>query len=200
MNMKEKIYNLLFAVLMALFCTACNEEWTDEQYEHYVSFKAPMDYARGVTDIYVKYKLNGAVTYQLPVIMSGSTLPGHDTEVQIAIDSDTLKSINWEYFHNRTDLYYKELTSDYYEVENMNVVIPADDCVGLLNVNFKLGGIDLVDKWVLPLTIRESPIVILLILERTTRKHCCVLFLLMIIPVFIQQPQWKLVLLIRGLK
>lgn len=76
---------------MALFCTACNEEWTDEQYEHYVSFKAPMDYARGVTDIYVKYKLNGAVTYQLPVIMSGSTLPGHDTEVQIAIDSDTLK-------------------------------------------------------------------------------------------------------------
>ena len=158
MNMKEKIYYLLFAVLMALFCTACNEEWTDEQYEHYVSFKAPMDYARGVTDIYVKYKLNGAVTYQLPVIMSGSTLPGHDTEVQIAIDSDTLKSINWEYFHNRTDLYYKELTSDYYEVENMNVVIPADDCVGLLNVNFKLGGIDLVDKWVLPLTIRESPI------------------------------------------
>ena len=123
MNMKEKIYYLLFAVLMALFCTACNEEWTDEQYEHYVSFKAPMDYARGVTDIYVKYKLNGAVT-----------------------------------FHNRTDLYYKELTSDYYEVENMNVVIPADDCVGLLNVNFKLGGIDLVDKWVLPLTIRESPI------------------------------------------
>ena len=85
MNMKEKIYYLLFAVLMALFCTACNEEWTDEQYEHYVSFKAPMDYARGVTDIYVKYKLNGAVTYQLPVIMSGSTLPGHDTEVQIAI-------------------------------------------------------------------------------------------------------------------
>ena len=185
MNMKEKIYYLLFAVLMALFCTACNEEWTDEQYEHYVSFKAPMDYARGVTDIYVKYKLNGAVTYQLPVIMSGSTLPGHDTEVQIAIDSDTLKSINWEYFHNRTDLYYKELTSDYYEVENMNVVIPADDCVGLLNVNFKLGGIDLVDKWVLPLTIRESPI-------GSYTPHP--------IPVFIQQPQWKSVLLIRGLK
>jgi len=31
MNMKEKIYYLLFAVLMALFCTACNEEWTDEK-------------------------------------------------------------------------------------------------------------------------------------------------------------------------
>ncbi len=119
----------------------------------------------------MKYKLNGAVTYQLPVIMSGSTLPGHDTEVQIAIDSDTLKSINWEYFHNRTDLYYKELTSDYYEVENMNVVIPADDCVGLLNVNFKLGGIDLVDKWVLPLRLEKVlSAVILLILERTTKK------------------------------
>ena len=41
------------------------------------------------------------VTYQLPLIMSGSTMAGSDTEVQVAIDSDTLKSINWEYFHNR---------------------------------------------------------------------------------------------------
>ena len=52
--MKERIYYPLLAVLMVLFCAACNEEWTDEQYEHYVSFKAPMNYAKGVTDIYVK--------------------------------------------------------------------------------------------------------------------------------------------------
>ena len=32
MNMKERIYYPLLAVLMVLFCTACNEEWTDEQY------------------------------------------------------------------------------------------------------------------------------------------------------------------------
>ena len=106
--MKERIYYPLLAVLMVLFCAACNEEWTDEQYEHYVSFKAPMNYAKGVTDIYVKYKPNGMVTYQLPLIMSGSTMAGSDTEVQVAIDSDTLKSINWEYFHNRKDLYYRE--------------------------------------------------------------------------------------------
>ena len=74
--MKERIYYPLLAVLMVLFCTACNEEWTDEQYERYVSFKAPMNYAKGVTDIYVKYKSNGMVTYQLPLIMSGSTLAG----------------------------------------------------------------------------------------------------------------------------
>ena len=74
--MKERIYYPLLAVLMVLFCTACNEEWTDEQYERYVSFKAPMNYAKGVTDIYVKYKSNGMVTYQLPLIMSGSTMAG----------------------------------------------------------------------------------------------------------------------------
>ena len=79
--MKERIYYPLLAVLMVLFCTACNEEWTDEQYERYVSFKAPMNYAKGVTDIYVKYKSNGMVTYQLPLIMSGSTMAGSDTEV-----------------------------------------------------------------------------------------------------------------------
>ena len=72
--MKERIYYPLLAVLMVLFCAACNEEWTDEQYERYVSFKAPMNYAKGVTDIYVKYKSNGMVTYQLPLIMSGSIL------------------------------------------------------------------------------------------------------------------------------
>lgn len=155
--MNEKIFYPLFAVLMFLFFTACNEEWTNEQYEHYVSFKAPMDYARGVTDIYVKYKPNGAVTYQLPIIMSGSTMVGNDTEVQVAIDSDTLKSINWEYFHNRTDLYYRELTANYYELDDMSVVIPAGGYMGMLDVNFKLSGIDLVDKWVLPLTIKESP-------------------------------------------
>lgn len=155
--MKKRIYYPLFAVLLLLVGTACNDEWTNEQYEHYISFKAPMDYARGVTDIYVKYKPDGAVTYKLPVIMSGSTLPGHDTEVQVAIDSDTLKNINWEYFHNRTDLYYKELTNNFYDMDVMSVVIPAGECMGLLDVNFKLGGIDLVDKWVLPLTIKESP-------------------------------------------
>lgn len=154
--MNQKIYYPLFAVLLFFCCTACNEEWTEEQYEHYVSFKAPMDYARGVTDIHVKYQPNGTVTYRLPVIMSGSTMIGNDTEVQVAIDSDTLKSINWEYFHNRTDLYYRELTSNYYELEKSSVMIPAGNCMGLLDINFKLSGIDLVDRWVLPLTIKES--------------------------------------------
>ncbi len=36
-------------------------------------------------------------------------------------------------------------------------MIPAGDCMGILDINFKLSGIDLVDKWVLPLTIAESP-------------------------------------------
>ena len=37
--------------LLALV-TSCNDEWKDEQYEQYVSFRAPLDNA-GVTNIYV---------------------------------------------------------------------------------------------------------------------------------------------------
>ena len=111
----------------------------------------------GVTDIYIKYRPNGLITYRLPVIMSGSTIKDQKTEVAIAIDSDTLKSINWEYFHNRTDLYYKELLPEYYTLESMTVEIPANQYTGLLDINFMLNNIDLVDKWVLPLTIVESP-------------------------------------------
>ena len=156
-NMKKYIYYPIITLWVFFAFTSCNEEWTDEQYQHYVSFKAPMNYAKGVTDIYIKYRPNGLITYRLPVIMSGSTIKDQKTEVAIAIDSDTLKSINWEYFHNRTDLYYKELLPEYYTLESMTVEIPANQYTGLLDINFMLNNIDLVDKWVLPLTIVESP-------------------------------------------
>ena len=154
--MKHSIYKLLLLAAGLLSCTACNKEWSEEQYEQYVSFMAPMDYKKGVTDIYVKYNPLGKVSYQLPVLVSGSLMSEKNLDIKIAIDPDTLQNINNEHFYSRKDLWYKELTENYYEIPNMGVPIAKGTCQGLLDINFKLSGIDLVDKWVLPLTIAPS--------------------------------------------
>ena len=36
------IYNCWFALCMLLLITSCNDEWKDEQYRQYISFKAPI--------------------------------------------------------------------------------------------------------------------------------------------------------------
>lgn len=49
------IYNCWFALCMLLLITSCNDEWKDEQYRQYISFKAPIkDKDNGVTPIYVR--------------------------------------------------------------------------------------------------------------------------------------------------
>lgn len=66
----KNIYIYLSLLAVIVLGTACNNEWEDEQYEQYVSFKAPIAAGGdGVTTIYVRYKDNGKVTYQLPVIV-----------------------------------------------------------------------------------------------------------------------------------
>ena len=97
-----KIYQLLLILAALLFCSACNDEWTDEQYEQYVSLKAPIN-DQGVTRIYVRYKPDGEVTYQLPVVVSGSTFNDRNITARIAVDSDTLQTLNQERFQSRTD-------------------------------------------------------------------------------------------------
>ena len=65
----KNIYIYLSLLAVIVLGTACNNEWEDEQYEQYVSFKAPIaSGSDGVTTIYVRYKDNGKVTYQLPII------------------------------------------------------------------------------------------------------------------------------------
>ena len=39
----KRIYNLLFALVALVAFGSCNDEWTEELYEHYVSFKAPIN-------------------------------------------------------------------------------------------------------------------------------------------------------------
>ena len=79
--------------------TACNDEWKEEQYTQYVSFRAPLG-KLGVTDVYVPYSRrnadktfvegSGLSSYKLPVIVSGSLQNENNITVHIAHDDDTL--------------------------------------------------------------------------------------------------------------
>ena len=150
------IYNFWFVLCMLLLFTSCNDEWKDEQYRQYISFKAPIkDKDNGVTPIYVRYNSDGKVRYQLPVIVSGSTTNEQDIDVHVALYEDTLEILNRERFSGRTDLWYTLLEKDKYEFPE-TVHIPAGTCVEQLNIDFDLRGINMTDKWVLPLTIVDN--------------------------------------------
>lgn len=149
----KKIFYLII-LLTSFGFVSCNNEWEDEQYKQYVSFKAPVG-SNGVTDIYIRYKKDGKVTYQLPVIVSGSTFNAKDMNVKIELDSDTLSILNDERF-GREDLYYLELTPEHYSFpEEINM--PQGTSVVTLPIDFDLTGINMVRNWVLPLTIVDKP-------------------------------------------
>jgi len=155
MNDMKKIYFLFFIMASLFLFSSCNDEWKDEQYSHYVSFKAPLD-DKGVTQINVRYKAAGKVTYQLPLIVSGSTINNSNLTVHIAVDPDTLQKLNYERFQNRTDFYYKELESRFYSIPE-TATIPAGENTSVINIDLTLEDIDLSDKWILPLTIVDNP-------------------------------------------
>ncbi|MBO9595923.1 MAG: DUF4973 domain-containing protein [Niabella sp.] len=142
------------SVLLVFGSIACNKDWSSEQFEHYVSFKAPLN-GEDVTPVYIRYKPDGIVNYQLPVIVSGSTNNDNNLLVHIGVDSDTLRAFNNANFQNRTDLYYKELTSQYFKIPD-TVSIPKEVNTNTINIGFSLKNIDLVNKWILPLTIQPA--------------------------------------------
>lgn len=151
----KKIYSYLTILVAIILASSCNNEWDDEQYRQLASFKAPIS-DKGYTQINVRYKKDGKVSYQLPIIISGSTVNNENLSVHVAVDPDTLNILNQERFNNRKDLYYKELSSNYYNFSE-TVDIPSGTCTGLLNIDFSLGDLDLVDKWVLPISILDDP-------------------------------------------
>jgi hypothetical protein len=152
--MKYLLYAFSAIILLGA-SVSCNDEWEDEQYERFVSFKAPLD-DKGVSTVNIRYKPDGQVTYQLPLIVSGSTTNDKDMTVRVATDPDTLVVFNYEHFQNRTDLFYKELTSNYYSYPS-TVNIRSGENTALLDVAFTLQNIDMVEKWLLPLTIVDDP-------------------------------------------
>ena len=146
--------------------TACNDEWKEEQYEHYISFKAPLN-DNGVTAVYVPftrhnddgqplYGKTGISHYELPVIVSGTTTNNRDITVKFG-HSDTLSVLNVERFGSPAyradivDLYYKDMSS--FAEYPTTLTIPSGKDVALLKVKFDFNGIDMKDKWVLPIEI-----------------------------------------------
>lgn len=153
--MKKLISYLTICAAALLVCSSCNDEWKEEQYRQVVSFKAPIS-DKGYTQINVRYKKDGKVSYQLPVVVSGSTVNNSNLAVHVAVDPDTLRVLNEERFSTSEHLYYRELDAKHYGFEE-TVNIPSGESASLLTLNFSLNDLDLVDKWVLPLTIKDDP-------------------------------------------
>lgn len=151
----KKIYGLLSLLAMLILCTSCNDEWKDEQFERFVSFKATIG-SGGVSHIYVRYKGNESTAFQLPLIVSGSTTNDKNMTVHVALDTDTLDALNYERFQNRTDYYYKVLDSKFYSMPE-TVEIKAGENTSLMQIDFSMKGIDLTEKLVLPITILDNP-------------------------------------------
>jgi hypothetical protein len=150
-----KKINIIASIMTALIvCVSCNNDWEDEQFMNLVSFKASIN-SQGVTPIYLHYEKSGDVTYQLPLIISGSTKNDKNLTVSVALDSDTLAVLNQERFSSRTELYYRELPSQYFSMPQ-TAGISAGSNTGLLPVTFSFANLDLVDKWVLPITILDA--------------------------------------------
>lgn len=145
----------LFLGLIVVCCVACNKEWEDEQYLQMASFKANVN-AQGVTTTYVRFKPGGVVTYNVPIIMSGSTMNDRTQTIHIGLDPDTLAILNKEQYGHREELYFQELPKQYYSMPE-TVEMPAGECLTLFPVEFKLdASLDQADKWVLPLQILDD--------------------------------------------
>ncbi len=154
-------------VLSLATTTACNDDWEDEQYKQYVSFKAPLNTdgtSVGVTTINVPYtRVNGEgqplygehglSSYNLPMIVSGSTDNERDIRAHVA-HSDTLDILNIERFGFRQEIWYNDMSA--YASYPESILIPKGQNIGLLPISLDFRGIDLNDRYVLPITVVEN--------------------------------------------
>lgn len=153
----RKLYILGMALAACTIFSACNDEWEDELYTQMVSFKAPLG-SNSLSEIYVRYQPDGSGTYKLPVIVSGTTDNTRNLDVKISVDEDTLRALNESKFPvGRQDLWYVPLPEHHYSFESNICHIPAGTNVQLYPINFNLTGLELDDKYVLPLTIDSDP-------------------------------------------
>lgn len=134
---------------------ACKDELQEEQFEQMASFKA-IPGAQGVTSAYLRYKPQGKVQFDLPIIMSGSVPNGKVRTIHIGLDPDTLARLNQEQYGHRQELYFRQLATQYYNLPK-TITVPEGATTVTLPIDFTLGDLDQVDKWVLPLQILDDP-------------------------------------------
>lgn len=130
--MKNNICFLFLVLVTAICYVSCNNEWEDEQYVQLASFKAEPN-SNGVTYTYLRYYPEGNVTYQLPVIISGSTPNTKNRIIHIGLDLDTLAILNTEQYGDREELYFKAPDPKYYSFPE-TIEIPAGESTGLLPI------------------------------------------------------------------
>jgi hypothetical protein len=142
----------VYILIGLLLGTACNREWTEELYVKEVSFVKS-----GVVKVYAKYKnQGGVVTLKVPVVLSGSTGNPDDIQVTIDIDKDTLDNLNFDRFRLRKDLYFQELPAANYSFKSMTATIPKGSLQGYFELELKMEGLDMINKYILPLKIVSS--------------------------------------------
>ena len=156
----KTIYNIFLACAAITMLVACNDELDSELYKQQVAFGK-----NGVNSVYVRYEPGGITSYDIPIVVGGTTFNSKEYHVKLALDKDTLDRLNFERFRNREDLWFEELDSRFYKMPD-EVVIPKGSAKGLLTIDFSLDGIDLVNNYILPLTIVEDPSY-----EVNLRKH-----------------------------
>lgn len=142
-------YIHLFILGGLLLSLGCTKEWTRELYVKEVSFVKS-----GVVRLNALYKSQGGtVTLKVPVLLSGSTGNKEDIEVTIELDRDTLSNLNFDRFRLRQDLYFQELPAANYTFPSMTTTIPAGSIQGYFDLNLKMEGLDLINKYILPVKI-----------------------------------------------
>lgn len=151
----KSIYYLFLIMITAVCAVSCNDEWKDEQYIQTASFKA-IPNTLGVTPVYLRYKSEGKVVYNLPLIISGSTMNSQNRTIHIGLDSDTLDVLNQAAYGHRQELYFKQLGASFYGISE-TVDIPVNQSTTTVPIEFSLANLDQTDKWVLPLRILSDP-------------------------------------------
>ncbi len=152
----KKLYTGIAIAALAFGFSACNNEWKEELYTQMVSLKARIG-NEGVSEVYLRYNKNGEVIYNLPVIVSGSQSSHQDMYVKIEVDPDTLTVFNKEKYQQRTDLYFKQLPDQFYQLTSPTCFVPKGSITENYPIKFKFENLDLVERYVLPLTIKDDP-------------------------------------------
>lgn len=150
--MKKLILYTVIALLGITFY-ACEDEWKTEQYQKYVSFVRS-----GYTETYLNTNTpDGVIHYKIPVEISGSAMSDKNVTVEVDLDADTLVAHNRTMFYTRDDLFFRQLSDQYYSFPNgTSVTIPAGENIGYLDIDFRINNLDLVEKYILPLKITST--------------------------------------------